>query len=96
MHRLLQRLLTREAVERVGWLDYDAIQELIAVGFDDDDDKVSVQQSRLAVAKALLCAQICLFAKHWQVETLTEDKAREAAEAEETKGINDGQVKRVD
>lgn len=96
MHRLLQRLLTREAVERVGWLDYDAIQELIAVGFDDDDDKVSVQQSRLAVAKALLCAQICLFAKHWQVETLTEEKAREAAEAEESRGINDGQVKRVD
>ncbi|PWN25473.1 glutamine-hydrolyzing asparagine synthase [Jaminaea rosea] len=85
MHRLLQRLLTREGVQAVGWLDSERVERLMVKAFGKDEHMTGAtddaREAKVATAQALLCAEMCLFAKRWGVEKLTgQEKARVAAD----------------
>lgn len=79
LYALLARHLTRENVARVGWLDFDRCWDLVETGYAEETPAAA---AKLALAEALLCAEMCIFAKAWNVETLTEEAASKAYEAE--------------
>lgn len=75
LYALLMKHLTPENTKRVGWLDYDQCIALVERGYDP---KTTLVDSKLALTEALLCAEMCIFAKHWGIETLTEELAQAA------------------
>lgn len=84
MHRLLKRLLSREGIEAVGWLDVARVEELMRISFGSDEEgkegegaTEDPREAKLATAQALLCAEMCLFAKRWGVKRVgSEEEAR--------------------
>ncbi|CAO1636005.1 unnamed protein product [Parajaminaea phylloscopi] len=79
LYKLLMRHLTRDNVARVGWLDYDRCMDLVEKGYAAES---TLGDSKLALAEALLCAEMCIFARHWKMEPLTPEDAKAARSAD--------------